>query len=298
MTTKTAAKEVADNVVTVEVLDEVNDLVEEALDAIEAVQSKNYTLRYAGVAFVVGATAAAVAVYITKKRLKKHYEEIARQEIEEARSYFQRNLKPASPTKLAAQYHEEKEEHVSPVSADPEVAEMHRIAASYQSDDIEQARASLEEVTGRNVDVEVPGEEAPVNQNVFEMADPGTDEFDYETEERNRSEDTPYVISHDEFMASEKDYQQVSLTYYEGDDVLADEKDQVIDDEDAVVGSHNLLRFGQGSKDNNIVYIRNDRLTLEFEVVRSQNKYVEQVLGFIEHSADDRRPRKFRVHDE
>jgi hypothetical protein len=280
-------KEATENVVTVEVLDEVNDLVEEALDAIEAVQTKNYTMRYVGLALIVGSTAAFVTYRIVKKRLKEEYAEIARQEIEEARAYYSRNAKPASPAELAERYADEKKEDEA-APADVELAEVRRLSASYRSDDIEEARATLEEKPEEPV--------APVNQNVFEMADPGTDEFDYEEEERKRSEDEPYILSHDEFMASEKDYQQVQFTYYEGDDVLCDEKDQVVEDEDAVVGAANLLQFGHGSKDRNIVYIRNDRLQLEFEVVKSDGKYAEQVLGFIEHSDDDKRPRRFRVN--
>jgi hypothetical protein len=42
---------------------------------------------------------------------------------------------------------------------------------------------------------------------------------------RRRSPDIPYVIHYDERDEME-DYQEVTLTYYDGDDVLCDERDE------------------------------------------------------------------------
>jgi hypothetical protein len=103
----------------------------------------------------------------------------------------------------------------------------------------------------------------------------------------------PYVIGHDIFYIGEKDYPQVTLTYFDGDGVLADERDKPIDDMDDVIGNDNL-RFGFQSHDNNVVYVRNDRLGIDYEVVRSKGNYTKDVLGFIEHSARRGAPRKFR----
>lgn len=271
------------------------DAVEETLDAVEAVNSEQIIFRYAAFAFIASVISAFVASRITRRRLRKQFSEISRQEIEEAKNFYKRQSKPSSPAKLAEQYVEEiKERQESPnrvrvITGDSEVSELRRITESYQSDDLKEARATLEE--------KAPEESEPEPsrvQNVFDMRN-DTEVFDYEEEEKHRSEEEPYVISHDEFMANEKDYQQTQLTYYEGDDVLADDKDRTIDEEDEVVGSANLLKFGHGSKDVNIVYIRNDTLGLEFEVVRSDGKYAELVLGFIEHSESDPRNRRFRV---
>ncbi len=93
-----------------------------------------------------------------------------------------------------------------------------------------------------------------------------------------------------------KNNEQVSLTYFDGDDVLVDDRDQPVPDPDDSIGEDHLGRFGVGSKDNNIVYVRNDRLELDFEILRSNGKYAQEVLGFIEHS-EHRGVRKFR-HDD
>jgi len=54
------------------------------------------------------------------------------------------------------------------------------------------------------------------------------------------------------------------------------------------VGERNLNLFGHGSNDASVVYVRNDKLELIFEVVRSPNSFAEEVHGF-HHEAYSRR---------
>lgn len=104
--------------------------------------------------------------------------------------------------------------------------------------------------------------------------------FDYADEVRNRTEEAPYIISVEEFGANETDFRQVTLTYYEGDGVLADERDDKIDNIDEMVGDDNIPRFGHRSGDNNVLYVRNHVFEIEIEINRDHRKYAEVVLGF------------------
>lgn len=133
------------------------------------------------------------------------------------------------------------------------------------------------------------------NHNVFDEVPERDKDFDFELEVPKRTPDKPYIIEYDEFYESEN--QTITLTWFEGDEVLADEKDEHIPNIDATVGEDNLLRFGYGSRDPNILYIRNEKMDVDFEVVKNEGKYTEQVLGFIQHE-DKVRPRKFRTYDE
>jgi hypothetical protein len=121
------------------------------------------------------------------------------------------------------------------------------------------------------------------------------DTWDYAVELANRSEDVPYVIHRDEYFNNETPFEQITLTYFEGDDVLADSNDTPIDDQDAMVCLGNLGKFGHGSGDPNVVYVRNHELHLEIEIVHSDGKFAKEVHGFsddeLRHS--DRRRRKF-----
>lgn len=92
----------------------------------------------------------------------------------------------------------------------------------------------------------------------------------------------PHVIDQETFIENVSEWPQSTLMWYIEDSVLADETDKVIEDINETVGTDNLLRFGEGSSDENIVHVRNPRLNLEFEIVRQEGSYREQVLGIEE----------------
>lgn len=137
---------------------------------------------------------------------------------------------------------------------------------------------------------------APVARNVFtDYADTST--WDADTEEAQRDPNKPYVISSDEFFENEPDYIQTQLTYFEDDGVLADTSDKPCDE--YIVGEENLQKFGHGSRDPNIVYIRNEAMDMDFEVSRAEGRYAEQVHGILQHGASPSRTiRKFRLDHE
>lgn len=105
----------------------------------------------------------------------------------------------------------------------------------------------------------------------------------------------PYVITDDEYNDSEVGFNQVTLTYYAGDDVLSDENDSPIFDVEQTVGDA-LSRFGENSGDENTVFVRNTKIDLDFEVVRSPGKYSVEVAGLsddsLKHSEPMRRGRR------
>ena len=51
----------------------------------------------------------------------------------------------------------------------------------------------------------------------------------------------------------------------------------MVDDPDSTVGLENMSQFGNGSDDHDIVYIRNNRIACDFEVVRNKGSYAELV---------------------
>jgi uncharacterized protein YneF (UPF0154 family) len=107
-----------------------------------------------------------------------------------------------------------------------------------------------------------------------------TDTRKYEDYVAARNADEPYVISSDEFMNNEMNLRQETLTYYAGDDVLADSRDEQVEDVNRLVGENNLQRFGQWSNDPRVVYVRNERVRIEFEIILSEGNFSEEVLGF------------------
>lgn len=105
-----------------------------------------------------------------------------------------------------------------------------------------------------------------------------------------REGDRPYIVTVDEFMESEND--QLTITYYDGCGTLTDEKERILDDIDNLVGLANLNEFGRGSKDEHIVYVRNETISTDFEIVREMDTYSHAVLGIVEDEPVKPAPRK------
>ena len=80
--------------------------------------------------------------------------------------------------------------------------------------------------------------------------------------------DEPYVIKPEVF--GEEDYEEVSLTHY-ADGVLCDEQDNPIEDVDGLVGADYAEHFGEYEDDS--VFVRNDRLKIDFEILADQRNY-------------------------
>jgi hypothetical protein len=95
----------------------------------------------------------------------------------------------------------------------------------------------------------------------------------------DRSPDFPYVITEAEYRIDRPEFEKDSLTYYAGDDTLAEENGNYIPDKNGTAGNHNLLEcFGMGSGDDRLLYIRNERVMADFEINLNDGKYTKEVL--------------------
>lgn len=113
------------------------------------------------------------------------------------------------------------------------------------------------------------------------------DEWDYATELQNRSPDAPYVIHQNEYKNSNPEYSKVVYTYWAVDDVVTDTEDNhPITHGDIVVGLDNL-KFGHGTDDVDVVYVRNDRLETDMEICRVHQSFEEEILGYSRNDGDD-----------
>lgn len=89
----------------------------------------------------------------------------------------------------------------------------------------------------------------------------------------------PHVISVEEFGELDN-FQNLTITYYVEDDVLADDKDAPIVDIAKTVGLGFQTKFGELSGDPNIVHIRSPKLEIDFEVCLDHRAFSEVVLGY------------------
>ena len=96
------------------------------------------------------------------------------------------------------------------------------------------------------------------------------DKQPYEKDHQNKLE--PYIISPDDYMNSE--YGVKTLIYY-ADKVLADDDDNVIPNPTTLLGNNALRSFGQYEDD--CVYVRDDNLKTDYEVLLSQKTFKEEI---------------------
>ena len=124
--------------------------------------------------------------------------------------------------------------------------------------------------------IEAP-REVPLEELIVAEEDKAVlDVWNFPKELESRNPEHPYVIHQSEL--GETRYDHVTYTYYELDDVLCDEDDTPLTHSDIVVGQNNL-KWGHGSDDIDVVFVRNDKLELDMEICRSHKSYEEEVLG-------------------
>lgn len=216
----------------------------------------------AGVSLAVGAAA---GFLFAQRRLSAVYDVILAEEIEATKDFYSRLHKTEFPTPQAAAEHfglteinvlEEKDEE-----------ELLKVVNNYRSGQ------SLK------IDTEVDPEVKATLKNIFEGRETLSDD-DWEEMKSQRVEEEPYILHADEFGQNDGNYNQVELTYFEGDGILSDERDEYVAEPEKFIGDGAVLKFGFQSEDPNVVYVRNDLLEMDFCIRRSTGHYKEQVLGF------------------
>lgn len=253
----------------------------------------------AGGSLLVGA---AGGYFASNYLLKQKYEILAEKEIAEAKKYYSVLHKKdhlSDPSKAAVAL-------IGDEIAEAEAAAPAEAAAAAELiDSLKYGTAeepTVEDLKSDGVlsDEQVVLIEKGEKVNIFASTPDVAEAWDQDEEDLKRSDDPalPFVVSLTEWRQNSQDYQQVTLTYFEGDGVLVDEHDKPIAETEMTVGDENLMRFGHGSGDSNIVYIQNNTLELGFEVVRSPKSYEEEVLGILEHSYDSGRRMRRRSWDD
>lgn len=82
-----------------------------------------------------------------------------------------------------------------------------------------------------------------------------------------------YVLD-DPRQFSDEDYEVASWSYYK-DNVLADENDDIVEDIDRSIGIESLQHFGAMEDEPDMLYVRNDKLKLDFEVLKVDENYYD-----------------------
>lgn len=107
----------------------------------------------------------------------------------------------------------------------------------------------------------------------------------------------PYMITEEEFRVNEDDHTQTSLVYFIKDDILVDEDEQIVNEVEDLVDT--CLDNVSVHTESTVVYIRNERLKLDIEVVLDTDDYIDVDIDHqFRKDFDSSEPRKFRDTNE
>ena len=104
------------------------------------------------------------------------------------------------------------------------------------------------------------------------------DEAGYATESEKEEEEEdmekPHIISPEEF--GDSDYAVLTLTYFLDGTVLND-RNKIVTNVEELIGEGFSKHFGDYPEDPDTVYVRNDNLGIDFEVLKDYREYSETV---------------------
>lgn len=171
---------------------------------------------------------------------KRKYEKKAEEDISDIRQYYlEKDLERQKANEEIKEKIEKAEETSKKLGEMLDKVEYHKIVKNEYKEGDEEVRAEQES----------PEEELP---------------------------DKPYMISEDEYLEGNNDYEKISLTYFTMDDTLADDTDEMVDVEETI--SSDIFNQISESDDGDF-YVRNDSVQTDFEVVKLDASYKER-YGF------------------
>jgi hypothetical protein len=205
-----------------------------------------------------------VTFLVLKKRLEAKYQAITESEIESVKHTYRLIRKEGllSTVEGAAEHLKDLEEKKTEVD-----------------DEIKEYTEGIENLGYKQVTSEDMVDNTPEGGRVS-----GIRGLDYDVEVlapvAEVQESRPYIIREDEYHNGHEGYSQYSYTYYVEDSTLAGEDERAVEDIDKVIGADSITKFGVGSNDADIVYVRNPVLLEDYEVTRDSRSYGVMVLGF------------------
>lgn len=199
------------------------------------------------------------------------YEEMLADEIEKTKEFYSRLNKTEgyqTPEKAAESFG---------ITGNEAVKNAAEALLRYQGDRVTETVVEVEngdDVAEPDQDLDDPEE---IAQNLFERQDQA------QLNISARTADTPYVISAEEYLQNDPEFEQLEMTWYAGDNILCDDKDKPVENINLYVGDDNLQKFGLASQNISLVFVRNERLRMDFEVSYSDGTYKHEVMG-LSHS--------------
>lgn len=222
-----------------------------------------------------GLIGSAATFYFSKKALARHYRDIAEGEIASVKASYNDLLKSSYQT-LDERLEISKKHQGEPEDPYKDLVDENGYFL-YSDDEKEDESEEL-----RVVKPPLPDGRPDPEVVVHDIHDDRTDPPRYE------GEGEPYVITAEEFMQDEQNFSKITVNYYEYDNTLASEDESIIQNHESFLGNDFQNYIGWKSGSDSVVYVRNENLSSDFEVLVDKGSYEEEVLGIL----PDEHPKK------
>ena len=83
--------------------------------------------------------------------------------------------------------------------------------------------------------------------------------------------EAPYVITSDEFVNGKRNFDKVTLYYYDGNAALVDQTETTLEDIDDLIGRESLNHFDES--EGGVLFVRNETLSTDYEVLMVHESY-------------------------
>lgn len=236
------------------------------------------TLLFLGIGALAGTVTGSVVTYFVVQkrytRLMVELEDNIYESFEDFKKLYPKGEKYEAIKEIIATVIEQAvdvEEVDTELADDIEKPQKTRDYSSYHANKIEEEKAKMAELLKQE-------------RYIQEVAKGPADSEDEEEEEEVMLEDLPpiHLITADEFLDATDyftSYDKISLTYYDGDGVLTDDREEPVNDINKIIGDDATSSFGLDPTEPDVVYVRNNRIKTDFEIVRVMDAYTEAVLG-------------------
>ena len=227
-----------------------------------------------GLAFVAGLTIGSVVAGVI---INRKYETLIQEELDSIDEWKKRMEREENAIDVEVETEEIFETDGSVLRYDnPETDRVDYTKPSIE--ELMDEKGYLVDYEGQEVDDEIDEDERAMHE--YMTQPPSEDQpFVDDTEDLMVSR---YPISFKAFTEDKPHYDKLTITYYEDDATLADDQDGIIPDIRATIGPDALQHFGWLSGSDDVVYIRNDDISVDFEVIRAEGSYDEIVMGITE----------------
>lgn len=216
--------------------------------------------------FVMGLIAGSVATYIC---VRDEFERISDEEIESVKEVY-KNM--AASKEKAKDNEEQKEAYKKMVDRSGyNYSQPIDQVEDVREDILEKHKKTIEatEIVHHNVfeDIETEKEENSENTEDEQIESERLQRYNRELSEQNK----PYTISPEEFVQDKREYDKITLEYYDDGFLVEEVSGDIVNDISTAVGYESLNKFGEYEED--VAYVRNDVFETDYEIIRQHCDY-------------------------